>query len=405
MDAERKYQDLIEAAVCRISFDNGLNVTAFAVNSKYLLSAGHAFDGRTKGSHYKAEFLNGTHCSVKIVESAYDREHAIDFAVLEFVESDLYMTPLPILCARKSSGNFISIAFGEKLRGFSSMRGKIIGTYYIDDNAYLLKLSSGQAGQLGCSGSPIFSINDKAIIAIQCETTTNDIGSERDTILAFPLSRLPKHLTNKCLQSRPIVYTSTLIERYLLPLFGKSLLCLKCSDNLDAYMRCIVVKLAYESNERFTVFVAKNSNDTIVNTIRKHHKTRKITYGIVGGMLKANVPIIYDFVNEKCYQLDLGGTSRESNLLNKKTRGAREDRIALLVAPIRDTNGKTVGVLSFDFFPVHESGKNIIEIIHDEEDRGRILYMSELYAQTLSQILLNTYKADIDFLNIQPNDI
>ena len=31
--------------------------------------------------------------------------------------------------------------------------------------------------------------------------------------------------------------------------------------------------------------------------------------------------------------------------------------------------------------------------------------MSELYAQTLSQILLNKYEMDIDFLNVQPDDL
>ena len=170
-------------------------------------------------------------------------------------------------------------------------------------------------------------------------------------------------------------------------------------------MRCIIVKLVHESDKRFTVFVAKNSNDTIITSIRKHHKTRRMKYGIVGGMIKANVPIIYDFVNDKCYQLDLGGISRESNLFNKNTRGAREDRIALLVAPIRNPEGKIVGVLSFDFFPVQNPKKNIIEIIKDPAERGRILYMSELYAQTLSQILLNKYEMDIDFLNVQPDDL
>ena len=76
-----------------------------------------------------------------------------------------------------------------------------------------------------------------------------------------------------------------------------------------------------------------------------------------------------------------------------------------MVAPIRNPEGKIVGVLSFDFFPVQNPKKNIIEIIKDPAERGRILYMSELYAQTLSQILLNKYEMDIDFLNVQPDDL
>ena len=406
MEQERKYQKLVEGAVCRIIFDDNSYVTGFAVNRKYLLSAGHAFAHAVKDTSYKAEFLNGARCSVKIIEKAYVREHVVDYAILEFEEFDPNITPLPVSFPKRYSGNFISVGVGEKLNDFSSVKGSIIGNYYHhSDKEYLLKASSGQAGQLGYSGSPIFSIVDKSVVAIQCEATINDLGAERDTILAFPLCRLPEDLSNKYFQNRPIVHASTFIEKYLLPSFGKSLLCLECSDNLDAYMRCIIVKLVHESDKRFTVFVAKNSNDTIITSIRKHHKTIRMKYGIVGGMIKANVPIIYDFVNDKCYQLDLGGISRESNLFNKNTRGAREDRIALLVAPIRNPEGKIVGVLSFDFFPVQNPKKNIIEIIKDPAERGRILYMSELYAQTLSQILLNKYEMDIDFLNVQPDDL
>ena len=120
-------------------------------------------------------------------------------------------------------------------------------------------------------------------------------------------------------------------------------------------------------------------------------------------MLKANVPIIYDFVNEKCYQLDLGGIGRESLIVKKNARGAREDRIALLVAPIRNKNGETMGVLSFDFFEVQNQEKNIIEIISKSPSEvGRILYLSELYAQTIAQLLLNEYIVDVDFLKVQP---
>ena len=122
-------------------------------------------------------------------------------------------------------------------------------------------------------------------------------------------------------------------------------------------------------------------------------------------MIKANVPIIYDFLNDKCYQLDLGGTSKESNVLTQKTKGAKENRIALLVAPIRDADSRIIGVLSFDFFPVQNPKKNIVEIIKDPVERGRILYMAELYAQTLSQILLKNLEIDIDFLNVTPDDL
>lgn len=99
----------------------------------------------------------------------------------------------------------------------------------------------------------------------------------------------------------------------------------------------------------------------------------------------------------------MGGTGRESAVLNKKNKGAREGRTALLVAPIRDDNGVIVGVLSFDFFPVQNPEKDIIKIINkNSSELGRILYLSELYAQTISQLLLYDYTVDIDFLKAKP---
>ena len=405
MEHEREHQQLIEKAVCRIEINNDSSVTAFVINSNHLITVGHAFTGQSAGSSFKATFINGSYSYATLVECAYDSEQLIDYAFLEFEETPSNIKAMPISFSTSYFGDYVSGGFGKTLNKLSNVKGEILGNYYHSDRVFLLKASSAQAGEVGYSGSPIFSLKENSVVAIQTEATNNDTGAERDTILAFPLCRLPQNLVDKYFQSRPIIGTKTFLEKYLLPSFGKALICLEHSDNLDAYMRCIVVKLLYQTEERFTVFVAKSSGDTIVPTLRRHHKTRKIKYGIVGGMLKANVPIVYDFVNDKCYQLDLGGTSKESNVLTKKTKGAKEDRIALLVAPIRDSDRKIVGVLSFDFFPAQNPKKNIVEIIKNPVERGRILYMAELYAQTLAQLLLNKYEEDIDFINITPNDV
>lgn len=405
MEQEREYHRLIEGAICKINDGHDFIATAFTVNQNYLISTGHAFMMYQIGTCFKAKFLNSFSYRVKLIENAYSKENAIDYAILKFEEPSHNTTSLPISFPSRFSGNYTSAGYGETLHDLSSVTGKIIGSYYINDKEYLLKACSGQAGESGFSGSPIFSLEDNSVIAVQCEATIKDIGSERDTILAFPFCRFPEHIVQNYLHSRPSIHVKTFIEEFLLPSFGRSLLCLEHSDNLDAYMRCIIVKLLYQSDERCTVFVAKNSNDPILPVLRRHHKTRKLKYGIVGGMIKANVPIIYDFLNDKCYQLDLGGTSKESNVLTQKTKGAKENRIALLVAPIRDADSRIIGVLSFDFFPVQNPKKNIVEIIKDPVERGRILYMAELYAQTLSQILLKNLEIDIDFLNVTPDDL
>lgn len=399
----------MEGAVCKILVSGQPCATAFFINENCLLSVGHAFKDYETVPELTAEFVNGFSCRVKLLHSVYSPEAGRDYAILERTDKVLnQVISLPISFPERAAGNFISLGAGKILNGFSNAEGSIVGTHFIGgSDKYLFKLSSGQAGQLGFSGSPVFSMVDKSVIAMQCETTIGDSGAERDTVLAIPLRRLlDDPVMSKYMKTTPPLKERTFIEEYLLPAFGRSLICLEHSDNLDAYMRCIVVKLIPKHNLRFTVFVAKNSNNAIVSGIRKHHQTRKMRYGIIGGMLKANAPIIYDFKNDKCYQLDLGGTGIVSDVVNKKTRGAKEHRIALLVAPIRDSAGEIVGVLSFDFFPVQNSQKDVVEIINkNTSELGRMLYLSGIYAQVLSQILLNQYELDVDFLHIQPEDM
>lgn len=393
----------IKQSVCRIEIEDHYAI-AFLFKEGYLLSVGHIFEKTNPESHICAYFINEKKVEVELLYSIYDQSRGRDYSILRLSQNIENTFPLPISLSKYTGGKIATIGFGEVLNSFSSAEGEVVGEHIIRSNEYLLKICSGQLGQVGFSGAPIFSFEDQAVIAIQCEATINEVGAERDTALAFPLERLIEDpIALNHVVGKKKVKASEYIENYLLPAFGRSLLCLEHSDNLDAYMRCIIVKLIPEKNQRFTVFVAKNSNNTIIPAIRKHHATRKMRYGVVGGMIKANVPIIYDFVNDKCYQLDLGGTGRESVILNKKNKGAREDRIALLVAPIRDNDGEIVGVLSFDFFPVQNQEKNIIRIINkNSSELGRILYLSELYAQVISQLLLYDYTVDVDFLKAKP---
>ena len=400
------YEELMKNAVCQILIDEKFCDVAFVIGEHYLLSVGHSFVNFDKKKKKIAKFLDGTTVSIQLIRCIYEHDHLKDYALFRAEKEFKGKKPLPVSFPKNISGQFVSLGSGDILQSFSNAKGEFIGLYYNNNDEFFFKLSSGQAGQAGFSGAPIFSIYNRSVVAIQCEATTTEVGPERDTVLAFPLIRLlDDDIVRECLFERPTVKVSSFIEKNLLPVFGKALLGLEQSDNLEAYMRCIVVKLVPEQGIRFTVFVAKTSNDTLTSVIRQHHKTRKMRYGVVGGMLRANVPIIYDFKHNICYQLGLGGIGIKSkdNILSKKTRGAQEDRIALLVAPIRNKQGDIVGVLSFDFFPVQNPKKDITEIINDNEiELGRILYLSELYAQTLSQLLFSNLKMDVDFDLVLP---
>lgn len=392
----------IKRAICRLIVGDKY-ATGFFIEKGYILSVGHLFPDINSPMRIFAQFIDGTRMEVELISRVYNKQRGEDFAILnpEYEKENLEF--LPISLEENLEGEVVSIGCGEVLKDFSSAKGEILGGDFINNKDYLLKIHSKELGQLGFSGAPIFSLKRQAVVAIQCEATINEVGAERDTVLAFPLNRLAEE--KKVLHyiiNKPTIAKSEYIEKYMLPIFGKSILGLSHTDNLDAYMRCIIVKLLPKEEKRFTVFVAQNSNN-ILSAARNHHKTRPMKYGVVGGMLKAKVPIIYDFVNEKCYQLDLGGMGKESNVVKKGNRGAQEDRIALLVAPIRDENENIVGVLSFDFFSVQNKEKNIVEIINkNSTDVGRILYLSELYAQTVSKVLLCECVEDIDFLTIAP---
>lgn len=404
MEKAVEYQKLIENAVSQIFVNGNKYATAFVIKDQYLLSAGHPFEKLERGQRMTAKFIDGKEAPIQLIRCVYDAEHLKDYAIFKAEKGSFGRKSLPLLFDENVEGDFISTGSGDIFPGFSNSKGECVGRYYHNDHEYFLKLTSGQSGQAGFSGAPIFSLLYGAVIGIQCEATINDIGAERDTVLAFPIIRLLEdEMVRDILKEESTVKISSFIERNLLPVFGKALLGLNHSDNMDAYMRCIVVKLVPEQNMRFTVLTAETSGDTLSAVIRKHHKTRKMKYGVIGGMLKANVPIMYDFKNSRCYQLDLGGTSRESTLLNDKNRGAREDRIALLVAPIRNERGEIIGVLSFDFFPVQNPEKDITELVKNNKgEAGRILYLSELYAQTISKLLLSNLEKDIDFMHILP---
>ena len=404
MEKTINYMKQMEESVCKISIDKKVCGMAFIVSGNFLLSAGHIFANLNSNQLITAEFLDGTQASLNLLHYRYDKNHLIDYAILNMESNFSKNKGLPMAFPKNITGKFIALGNGKILPGFSNSQGEITGLYLKSEDEFMIKLSSKEQGQEGFSGAPIFSIACGAVIGIQSEMTIKDSGAERDTSLAFPLYRLKDDvIAMQYICQRPKIKLSSFVEDYLLPIFGRSLLRLGHSDNLDAYMRCIVVKLDPEQDIRFTVLAAKTSKDTFSAFIREHYNTRKLHYGVIGGMLKANVPIIYDFENDICYQLDLGGTSSVCTILNKKTKGIREKRIALLVAPIRKADGEIIGVLSFDFFPVQNKEKDITEIVkNDKTELARILYCAELYAETLSQLLLCNMEQDIEFEHLLP---
>lgn len=193
---------------------------------------------------------------------------------------------------------------------------------------------------------------------------------------------------------------SEFVEQYLLPTYCSSILELQHSDNLEAYVRCIVVKYTKDGKNRFTVFSAKNSIDIlgIVQKVRGTKKMRPKNYGVIGTMNKVKVPIFYDFENKECYALSLGGNAEK--IACPKNMGSKDKRIALMVAPMF-YNNEIVGVLSFDFFQTDLENKNILKRIKkDEKELSRILYSASLFAATTMEVLASEFDRDVDYLSL-----
>lgn len=197
---------------------------------------------------------------------------------------------------------------------------------------------------------------------------------------------------------------SEFVEQYLLPTYCLSILELQHSDNLEAYVRCIVVKYTKDGKNRFTVFSAKNSIDIlgIVQKVRGTKKMRPKNYGVIGTMNKVKVPIFYDFENKECYALSLGGNAEK--IACPKNMGSKDKRIALMVAPMF-YNNEIVGVLSFDFFQTDLENKNILKRIKkDEKELSRILYSASLFAATTMEVLASEFDRDVDYLSLDRNE-
>lgn len=193
---------------------------------------------------------------------------------------------------------------------------------------------------------------------------------------------------------------SEFIEHYLLPSFCLSILELQHSDNLEAFMRCIVVKYTQDKKNRFTVFSAKNSIDIlgIVQKVRGTKRLRPRNYGVIGTMNKEKVPVFYDFEDKVCYALSLGGNAEKISC--PQNMGSKDKRIALMVAPMF-YNNEIIGVLSFDFFQTNLESKNVLKRIKkDDKELGRILYCASLFAATTTEILVSEFDRDVDYLKL-----
>ncbi len=198
---EDELKQALYSACCTIQVNKQVIGTGWVASKCCVISAGHLFAEIRKGASIKAQFTNNYECNLVIDKCEYCKDPLIDYAILRPCSGEVSIMPLKISESYSLSGKFLTCGYGRTLAALSHAEGRIIGFGGKTENKHLLKLSSSQCGDLGYSGNPIYSIVDDAVIAIQSETSKQNVGAERDTIIAYPLKNFWRELNQSLTHS------------------------------------------------------------------------------------------------------------------------------------------------------------------------------------------------------------
>ena len=412
-------RDILADATAAVYISDQIVGTAWLCSNRYLITAGH-FCSNT--SHVYVSFnenlKSGKKSKKYTAEVIYSKEieiSGVDFAILKLeCDTDKNFLPIEKDKVKYNGQTIISYGYGSDCSG--AAEGRVLGSHNCCQNKMqeLIKIESNQLISIGYSGAAIFDISLGKVIGIQIESVSSN-GREKNTALAFPMYRLYQECKNITEFTTALnwnvdtltineldientvvknigVWSKEFIENHLLPLLAISILNLQRQDNLDAYVRCIIVK--YEKKKRYTVYEAKSNDRALYNLTedirKKNNKSRGRSrdYGVVGVMNQQNVTVLCDFKNKKFYKISLSGGAELVNMDFDENAGEREGRIALLVSPIRDSSKKIIGLLSFDFFAQNDANKDIVEIIQKNSlELDRLIFHSTYYAEVISKAL------------------
>ena len=409
---------ILEEATAIVYINDKKVGTAWLCSNIYLISAGHLFSKSVEGQQITLSFNECLQDGQKpyrhdaeLIIHKDNSNNGTDFAILK-LNSPVNRHYLPISTDKTIYNGQRIISYGYGLKCSGSASGCIVGTHSCgqNKNCDLIKIESQEMCDYGYSGSAIFDESINKVIAIQIEQVVG-----KNTILAYPIYRLFQECykiedfvsvinPNRSVSARIVstegmqdikqgYWSKDFIEYHFLPLLATSILNLQHQDNLDAFVRCIIVK--YKREKRYTVYEAKNNDKAIgdlTGNIRKNHnlsKGRPKNYGVVGVMNKQNVTVLCDFKNKRFYKITLNGGAQEIKNINfDQVAGDQEERVALLVSPIRSSDKKIVGLLSFDFFAQNDPNKDIIAITEKNRlELDRIVFHSTYYAEVISQAL------------------
>lgn len=272
------WRDVLADATAAVYINDQMVGTAWLCSNRYLITAGHLCSNT---HHVYVSFNENLELDKKskiyTAEVIYSKEIEIigvDFAILK-LECNIDKNFLPIEKDKvKYNGQtIISYGYGSDCSG--AAEGRVLGSHNCCQNKMheLIKIESDQLISIGYSCAAIFDISLEKVIGIQIESVSPN-GREKNTTLAFPMYRLYqecKNITefttalnwnidaltiNELATKNTVVknigvWSKEFIENHLLPLLAISILNLQHQDNLDAYVRCIIVKFKKRNDIRF----------------------------------------------------------------------------------------------------------------------------------------------------------
>lgn len=201
--------DLLAQATAAVMVDNQIVGTAWLVgNDGELLTAGHLLGAADFPlPEVTVQLARDIPRLAYRVDSLYQPERGIDFAVLKLHRCPPNRRPLPVSLVQSVEGRFRLLGYGRSLVHCSTGYGEFTGIYDLHNNpsCRLFRLRSTELTEGGYSGGAVFSEALQAVVGIQIEAMTPTSRTGQGTVFAMPLYRIVPYWQSLAqLDSRPV---------------------------------------------------------------------------------------------------------------------------------------------------------------------------------------------------------
>lgn len=186
-------EDELQAAtvpVLRVRGDADVIGTAIALSpAGVFVTAGHLFVVQhAEGDTYAIRTADGAVREIMLREHEYDDARGRDYAIFTVAELSRHAYATAAF-PRQARGALELRGYGRMLVEQSTAKGTFTGRLDIrgQPGDRLFQYQSQQAGDIGFSGSGIYSAHRGAVVAIQTEAVPALTGPHHETVLGFPL--------------------------------------------------------------------------------------------------------------------------------------------------------------------------------------------------------------------------